>query len=159
MRFIFTFCICLMILSTQAQQSMNPGGSDASGIGGSVAYSIGQVVYTMDESLVGSILQGVQQPFEISVETGFYDITEQDLKITTYPNPSKDNLILKVESNNFEELQYVLTDSRGACLKNEQIIGEETKIELTSLPPSTYLLKIYKNKKEQKFFKIIKIQN
>ena len=93
------------------------------------------------------------------METGYYDITEQDLKITTYPNPSKDNLILKVESNNFEELYYILTDSRGVCLRNEQIIGEETKIELTSLPPSTYLLKIFKNKKEQKYFKIIKIQN
>ena len=148
-----------MVLSTQAQQSMNSSGSDAYGIGGSVAFSIGQVLYTMNEGPVGSILQGVQQPFEISVETGYYDITEQDLKITTYPNPSKDNLILKVESNNFEELYYILTDSRGVCLRNEQIIGEETKIELTSLPPSTYLLKIFKNKKEQKYFKIIKIQN
>ena len=57
-------------LTAQAQQVTNATGGDASDIGGTFAYSIGQIVYTTNTSTNGSLTQGVQQPFKISIVSG-----------------------------------------------------------------------------------------
>jgi hypothetical protein len=49
----------------QAQESANVSGGDATGSGGTVAYSVGQVVYTTNTGSTGSVAQGVQHAFEI----------------------------------------------------------------------------------------------
>jgi hypothetical protein len=49
-----------------AQTGIAAGGGNATGSGGSVSYSIGQVFYMMNTGTTGSVLQGVQQPWEIS---------------------------------------------------------------------------------------------
>ena len=58
----------LALGSSYAQQSVNTTGGNASGSGGSVSYSLGQVVYTYHSSPSGQMNQGVQQVFE-SCET------------------------------------------------------------------------------------------
>lgn len=55
------------MLSIQAQQTTVSAGGDASGIGGTFSYSIGQVVYTYNYGTDVIVAQGVQQPFEISI--------------------------------------------------------------------------------------------
>ncbi|MGC8754863.1 MAG: hypothetical protein ACP5QJ_07625, partial [Thermosulfidibacteraceae bacterium] len=60
----------LGLTGLQAQESVNATGGNASGNGGTVAYSVGQVVYTTNTGTNGSVAQGVQQPFEISVVSG-----------------------------------------------------------------------------------------
>ena len=60
----------LGLTGVQAQTSVNATGGDASGGGGSVSYSVGQVVYTTHTGTSGSVAEGVQQPYEISVVTG-----------------------------------------------------------------------------------------
>ena len=68
-----------------AQQATTASGGDASGSGGSVVYSVGQIVYTTNTGTTGSVLQGVQQPYETSIsglnETGI------NLNLSAYPNP------------------------------------------------------------------------
>lgn len=49
-----------------AQESAHASGGDAQGVGGSVAFSIGQVVYSTHSSLAGNELQGVQQRYEMA---------------------------------------------------------------------------------------------
>ena len=49
-----------------AQQSTNAGGGDATGTGGSAAYSVGQVAYTSNIGTGGTESQGVQQTYIIS---------------------------------------------------------------------------------------------
>ncbi len=49
----------------QSQESANASGGDATGSGGTVAYSVGQVVYTSNTSSSGTVDQGVQHAFEI----------------------------------------------------------------------------------------------
>ena len=61
--------ILLIILSSfriMAQQAINASGANATGSGGSVSYSVGQVLYTTNSGSNGSSAQGVQQPYEIS---------------------------------------------------------------------------------------------
>ena len=92
------FLIGLGLTGLQAQESVNATGGNVSGSGGSVSYSVSQVVYTTSTGTNGSVAQGVQQPFEISVVTAIEEAKDISLSVTAYPNPTADFLQLKVES-------------------------------------------------------------
>jgi len=57
--------LLLWVGFVQAQESVNASGGNAIGNGGTVAYSVGQVVYTTDTDASGTVSQGVQQAYEI----------------------------------------------------------------------------------------------
>ena len=141
----------------QAQVAIPASGGDASGNGGSVSYSVGQIVYTTNTGGAnGSVAQGVQQPFEISVITGLEEAKGITLQCTAYPNPTTDFLTLKVEHFEFSTLNFQLYDINGKLLENKKINGNETNIVMSDLVPATYFLKLTDNNKEIKTFKIIK---
>ena len=139
----------------QAQESINPSGGDATGSSGTVAYSIGQVVYTTNTGINGSIAQGVQQAYEI-LTVGTYE-TELIISLTTFPNPTTENLTLQISEYNNEKLSYQLFDILGKQLNNGQITAQQTQINMNSLPTATYFINVVnqENKKVQSF-KIIK---
>ena len=132
------------------------GGGTTSGSGGSVSYSVGQVVYTTNSSGFGSVSQGVQQPYEISVVTGLEEAKDIILSYSAYPNPVTDYLTLKIEDYEYEKLSYKLFDSNGKLLESTKVTGNETTILMTNLIPSVYFLKVVKGNIEIKTFKIIK---
>jgi len=146
----------LGLTGLQAQTSINVTGGDASGNGGSASYSVGQVVYTTNTGTNGSVAQGVQQPFEISVVTGLEEAKGINLSVTAYPNPTTDYLQLKVESEKLKNLSYQLYDINGKLLQNEKIIGNQTSIIMSNLLPANYFVKVIQGNKEIKTFKIIK---
>ncbi len=78
----------LGLTGLQAQTSVNATGTNASGSGGTVSYSVGQVVYTTNTGASGSVAQGVQQPFEISIVTGIEEAKGINLSVSAYPNPT-----------------------------------------------------------------------
>ena len=89
----------LGLTGLQAQTAIPATGGNVSGTGGSVSYSVGQVVYTTNTGGAnGSVAQGVQQPFEISVVTGIDEANGITLQCSAYPNPTTDFLKLKVEN-------------------------------------------------------------
>ena len=47
----------------------------------------------------GTVVQGVQQPFEVSIMTGI-EHTEIQIGVKAYPNPTTDFLTLKMENLN-----------------------------------------------------------
>ncbi|MDD4149700.1 MAG: T9SS type A sorting domain-containing protein [Bacteroidales bacterium] len=146
----------LGLTSLQAQTSINATGGNASGSGGSVSYSVGQVVYTTNTGTNGSITQGVQQPFEISVITGIEEAKVINLAISAYPNPTTDYLTLSIDEFDISNLSYQLYDMQGKLLQNEKITGNQTSIVMSNLVPATYFVKINQVTKEVKSFKIIK---
>jgi hypothetical protein len=133
-----------------------PAGGNVSGTNGSVSYSLGQIMVTMIDGAQGSIAHGVQQPHEISVVTGITDSNEILLVLSAYPNPTTDNIQIKIEAGVFKDLCFQLLDIQGRLLDNDRIIKNETSISMNNLLPSTYLLKIMEGTKEVKVFKIIK---
>ena len=60
-------------LTTQAQEVTTTTGGNASGSGGTVTYSVGQIVYATNTGTNGSVAQGVQQTYEISIVLGIED--------------------------------------------------------------------------------------
>ena len=139
----------------QAQQSSNSAGGDATGNGGSVAYSVGQIVYTTHTGSTGSVAQGVQQAYVIS-SVGINE-TELNSSLSLFPNPIVDNLTLQISDFNKEKLSYLLFDTEGKLLTNGQVIAKQTQINTASLPPATYFIKVLNQENKQvESFKIIK---
>ena len=142
-------------LTTQAQQVSNATGGDATGSGGTVAYSVGQVVYTTNTSISGTVSQGVQQPFEI-FSIGINE-TGLNISLLVFPNPTADNLTLQVSDYNSEKLSYEVFDMQGKLLNNGQIETQETQINTGNLPSATYFIHVLnKENKKVQSFKIIK---
>jgi len=146
--------ISLGLTKLNAQEAVTASGGNASGSGGSISYTVGQVVYTSSNSSSGSISQGVQQPYEISVISGIDNL--QGITLIAYPNPTTNNLTLNIE--NKEEKQFVasLFDINEKLLSKQVITNNETTIPMEQFSVSTYFLKVFDGKKEIKTFKIIK---
>lgn len=139
----------------KAQDAIPTSGGNASGSGGTVSYTVGQVVYTTNTGSNGSVSQGVQQPYEISVVSGI-GVNTINLSCTAYPNPTTDKLTLSVENIEKLNLSYQLLDINGKILESNKVEGSETCISMGNLTPSIYFLKVSDGIKEVKTFKIIK---
>jgi len=153
---IVLFLFAFGIRYIQAQEAVSTSGGDATGTGGSVSYSVGQIVYTTNTGTNGSVVQGVQQPFEISVVNAIEEAKSISLNCLAFPNPTTDLLTLKIENYQIENLSYQLYDINGKLLFNKKISSYETSIPMESVPSANYFLKVTDNNKEIKTFKIIK---
>ena len=153
----FTFSLA----TVQAQESVNAAGGDASGSGGSASYSVGQMVYTTNAGTNGSVAQGVQQAYEISVVSGIEAAKGINLMVSAYPNPTTDYLTLEVKAFELSSLNFQLYDMQGKLLQSDKITDSQTTIPMSSLVPATYFVKVVKtqglaSQQEVKTFKIIK---
>ena len=109
-----------LTITAVAQQATTAAGGNASGSGGTAAYSVGQIVYTTNVGLNGSMLQGVQQPYEISIVYGVEDnIINIDFNL--YPNPTLDFLTLTVGTIDFSVLSFELFDGNGKLVETKKI--------------------------------------
>jgi hypothetical protein len=146
----------LGLTGLQAQESVNATGGDALGSGGSVSYSVGQVAYQTHTRTSGSVAQGVQQPFEISVVTGIEEAKGINLSVSAYPNPTTDYLTLSISGFEISNLTYQLYDISGKLLQSEKITGNQTNIVMSNLVPANYFVKVIAGNQLIKEFKIIK---
>lgn len=143
------------IVTIQAQQAITATGSSTSSSGGAVSYSVGQIVYLTNSNSNFSVMQGVQQPFEISVILGIEN-SLIDLQIQTYPNPTTDYLTLNIEHVKLQDLNYQLLDISGKIIEVKKIANTTETIRMGHLSSAIYFLKIVTGNKELKTFKIIK---
>ena len=153
---IILLLLCFGLTKVQAQEAVMTSGGDASGSGGSASYSIGQIVYTTNTGTNGSVAQGVQQPFEISVVASIEEAKGITLKCSVYPNPATDYLMLKIENFDLSTLNFQLFDINGKLLLDQKINSNETSISMESIPSANYFLKVIQSNKKIKTFKIIK---
>lgn len=146
----------LGLTGLRAQEAVPTTGGVASGNGGSVSYSVGQVVYQTYSGTSGSVAEGVQQPYEISVVTGIEEAIGINLSVSAYPNPVTDNLTLSVDNLEFSTLSFQLYDMNGKLLKSEKITSNYTSIAMSAFVPASYFVKVIQQDKNVKTFKIIK---
>jgi len=138
-----------------AQQAIITSGGNATGTGGKISYSIGQVADESQTGSTGSIYQGVQQAFEIFTLSG-EEFTNIRLESILYPNPTTTNITLKITNMNLNKLNFQLFDIQGKIINEAKIDSENTILNIMSFPASIYFLKIESNNKVLKVFKIIK---
>ena len=155
-RFLTIFCLIVNVTIIQAQTNIPATGGDATGEGGSTSFSVGQIVYNTYTGTNGSVAEGVQQPYEISVIVGIEQAGFTNFYCSVYPNPATDLLTLETEISEYENLIYQLYDIMGKLLLSERLIDIKTSISMANLAPSTYFLKVTDNQKVSKIFKVVK---
>ena len=154
--------LCLLLLgytcfaTIEAQETILTKGGNISGSGGSAGYSIGQVAYQTFSGTNGTIAQGVQQPFEISVVTAIEGTEDITLDCIVYPNPAEEFIKLLIKSFDNDNIIFRLYDINGVLLQDKKIENKETEISMKNISSSIYFLKLIKDNKEVKVFKIIK---
>jgi len=156
LKFSAIFLLGIGLTGLQAQEAIPASGGNASGSGGTASFTVGQVVYTTNTGTNGSVVQGVQQPYEISIVSGIEEANSIILQCTAYPNPTSDFLTLKIENYDNENLSYQLFDVSGNLIENKKLTSNETTITMTNRVPTIYFLKVIENQIEIKTFKIIK---
>jgi len=157
----FIFCGVLFfgfgLIELQAQEAISAIGCNTFVSGqGTVSYSVGQVVYTTNTGTTGSILQGVQQPFEVSVINGIEEGREINLLVSAYPNPTTEHLILRVDNLEVSNISLRLFDMNEKLLESRRVSEIETSIDMSRFMPAIYFLKVIENNKEIKTFRIIR---
>ncbi len=152
--FFLAFLLTFSLNAQTSHQVLSATGGDASGSGGSVAYSVGQIVYTTSTGTSGSVAQGVEQAYEIS-SVGIKE-TALNISLSIFPNPTSDYLTLKVEDYNNEALSYSLLDEQGKLVLNEQITNQVTQVAMSNLARGAYFINVLQENKKIQTFKIIK---
>jgi hypothetical protein len=147
-------CLCLTIV--QGQSTIPATGGNATGSGGSVSYTVGQVTYQTSEGITGTVAQGVQQPYEISVVTAIENTEGIILECKIYPNPTSGSLKLLIKPYDDDNFRYRLHDINSILLQDKKIESEETEISMDNYTPAVYFLQVIKDNQEVKVFKIIK---
>lgn len=146
----------LVTTALHAQVALPTSGGNAAGTGGSVSYTIGQVAYTSVSGTTGSVEQGIQLPYKISLVTGLEGTDGITLLYTVYPNPTTNFITLKVEDFKTAGLTYQLIDLTGKQLETKKVKAIETSIDMSYLAPAVYLLKVIDDHREVRIFKIFK---
>ena len=153
-KIVVLFLLGFGLLTAQAQEAVTAAGGNASGSGGTVSFSIGQVFYNTNIGTTGSVIEGVQQPFEIST-VRIIDASI-DISLKAYPNPTTNFLTLETGNVSYETLSYQLFDLHGRLIESKRITNATEIIRMENLPSAPYFLRVTKNNKEVKTFKIIK---
>ena len=155
-KFFFFIINFIFLVGIKGQSGITSSGGDASGGGGEVSYSVGQVCYSTQTSNGAYVGQGVQQPYEIFIITSIDETTEIELVATVYPNPVTNYITLNIENIDLSGLSFQLYGMNGGILKNEKITRTQTKIDMEKRVMGSYFIKVLKRDKEIKTFKIIK---
>ena len=154
---IALFLLGFGLTELQAQEAVTAAGGDATGSGGTVSYTIGQIDYTTNTGTGGTVTQGVQQPYEFFI-LGIDDKKDISVKLSVYPNPAVSTVNLRIDNQNLENLSFQLYDVNQKLILNQKVSNTETSIPMEKLASATYFLKVSDNKKVVKTFKIIKNQ-
>lgn len=152
---VFAVFLLCAVLSIQAQETIPTTGGDATGSGGSSTYSVGQLVYTTNTDIGGTVTQGVQQSFEFNTLSN-PELTTLNLTAVTYPNPATDYVVISISDAKLKDLSFNLYDLQGRAVSQGQVNQSITQIDMQSLAIGTYVLKVNQNNQELKTFKIIK---
>lgn len=122
-------------------------------MGGGISYTIGQIDHVTSTGSIGTISEGLQQPYEILILKG---VEETDIRLSVYPNPTRDFIVLSVQNSNTQNMTYILYDVLGKIIENKKLIGSQTSISMLYLADDIYFIKVLNNGNELKIFKIIK---
>lgn len=156
-KYIVLFIIFFFItVGLQSQTSINTSGGSAKGNGGSVNYSIGQIMYKTYFNKENSVIDGVQQPFEISEITSIFENSKMKLTLSAYPNPTEKNITLDIEDKVVPNLYYQIYGIKGELIRTNKITTSKTTIEMGEILAGTYFFRVMQENKIVKSFKVVK---
>lgn len=152
---LFIISSFFLFHSSFAQETVSTSGGNIQSESGTVSFTIGQVFFNSYEGTNGLVSMGVQHAYTISEVTGIENKMPQ-LRLSVYPNPTTDLLMLHVDEDQLSEIAYNLIDMQGRHIDSQTINTTTTSIDMQSLNTNTYILSITHKGSIIKSFKIIK---
>ena len=143
MRTIPTALGALLLLASLpafGQRTVSTAGHDATGNGGSLSVTVGQVGYTEAASSTGTISAGVQQPLVV-IQTDVAELPGGP-SAQVFPNPAHDQLTVQVDQLEGGTSYYVLQDAAGRIVQQERITATHTLVDVHHLALGTYTLSV-----------------
>lgn len=158
-KIITLLMVMVGITGLHAQVVIPSTGGTVFGSGGSVSYTVGEVIYTTIIGTNGSSSQGVQQAIEITTLTKLIEPKGVNIICSAYPNPATAVVKLKVDNYTaigMQQLSYQLYNLKGELIDSKIIRTNLTSIVMSKLSSTTYLLKVIQGGNEIELFRIIK---
>lgn len=154
--FLF-YAFVFLSFSLFGQSAVVTTGGTATGSGGTITYTIGQIADQKVEGNGQYIIEGVQQPFEIQV-VGINSYPDITLEAVLYPNPTTSKIILSIRKYEIPSygLKAQLFDFNGKLIQSFTISDGDTEIDFSTYAAATYQLRIMDNKTLLKTFKVVK---
>jgi len=151
---ILFIAICTLLFSnfSFSQEVISTQGDSYINASGSVDFTIGEVVTFTGTDGSNYLTQGFHQ-----TNWNFVELEDHkpDFEVNIYPNPVEDEL--NIRTVEFQDITYVLYDSRGRIVRENELSGEVTAITVTDLAPGSYQLTLSgSNQTQLKTFKLIK---
>ena len=152
MKYTFIFLLAFSSMRMLSQSSPVSSGGEGGGPGGTVSFSIGQLVVESTSDSQGSISPGVQQTYEASSVFVDEDLFNNSLQV--YPNPTTQSLRLEFASP-FEG-QLTIFDVQGNTVATRVINSKGVQIDASNWSAGTYMLHVLKDKQSVSVHRVVK---
>lgn len=140
--FLFLFLLSHNFSFSQ-QASVAVGGDIISSGGGSVAFSVGQVVYTQIDDGILYVAQGVQQPYEVFIN--FVSELFDKNAVSVFPNPFENEININFNNENATGCKAKLIDLQGNIINELFLSDLNNKLTVEELSRGSYFI-ILENK-------------
>lgn len=151
-------CGCIVMIAASGnvwgQQVVSSAGTMHQNENLSISWTLGETVIQTFEGQDYILTQGFHQSnlTVVAVE----ELAETLYTIEVYPNPTRDHVTLSVDQLNAGSIQYYIFDINANMVASERLTDASTRISFEDFSPGTYFIRVHKNNKPLKTFKIIK---
>ena len=134
-----------------SQEVVSSQGDSYTNSGGSLDFTIGEVVTFTGSNVENILTQGFHQ-----TNWSFVNIENHvpSYEAIIYPNPAED--FLNIQASLYEDVSYVLYDEMGKLILQGRLLSEKTSLEVSQLATGRYSLILNNSKENLKTFNIIK---
>ena len=141
-----------------SQESLISAGGSAISADANICYSIGQVMFSSHASPDAVIEDGVQHAYGngLSPSISFRESQTSSLGISTFPNPTINELNIHLDNYLDQQLTYKLYDTKGNIVFSNNISAATTSIDMTNLRATNYFLHIIEQGRDLQTFIIQK---
>ena len=115
-------------------------GGDAESESHKMSYSVGQLATNTAKSDVGTIAEGVQQPYVI-IPVSIPNAVEVAFKVKVYPNPTSDYIHFEITDERYTSSTAQLYSTAGQLIRYVDL-DQERSLYMGDLNPGTYHLRL-----------------
>ena len=139
--------------AAMAQNAVVTTGGDIAADNYLFSFTVGQIAQTTAQSVDATVVEGVQQP--LSVEVQSIDAVDALPTVSIFPNPTDAIVTLRREADG-EPARVVLYDASGRQLESQTWTGASLSLDLTAQPSGAYIVRVAYSDNRVKNYKIIK---
>lgn len=151
---LLTMLIAKLSPSIQAQEVIASSGNYFQNENGTISWTLGEPVIETYSSADIILTQGFQQP--VLMVSTFVEGPDLDFHLTAFPNPTSAHVNISTDALQGESLMYRVYDVQGRFISSNRLVGTQTRVAFDDFQPGTYFIRITRDEKPVKTFKIIK---